>query len=153
MDNYERHALADRELRVGLYDSDLMNVAIGEAKGISAVAREIYLERRSKMMKQEADGFASNDSTAYFQDLLAQVVIAERRFAIRNRLKGWAWVLACLSSATTSIVLLFFAASSSSHGNPHGVRDIFLACIFSVLAVASFVRARRVEYLAARILQ
>jgi hypothetical protein len=145
MDSLERHSLAERELRAGLIDLELKNLAIREAKGIGALARQIYLERRVKSMKDEANRIAPNDPGIYFRDIEIQVEIAERKIVRRNKWEGWIWVMLCFGSVTTSTLFLFLAGSASTYGDARIIRYTLLAIIFMILGIVSFIRTKRVE--------
>jgi hypothetical protein len=145
MDSIERHSLAEREVQAGLIDLDLKNLALREAKGVSALARQIYLERRVKKMKDEALTVAPSDPRIHFRELEIQVEIAERRIIRRNKWEGWTWVIVCFGSVTTSTVFLFLASMASTHGDARIVRYALLAITFMIIGIASFIRAKRVE--------
>ena len=53
MDFQALYELADRELNVGLADEKLLRRSLAEAKGVQALARQIYCEHRAKELKRD----------------------------------------------------------------------------------------------------
>jgi hypothetical protein len=151
MDASERHALASREIRIGLIDLTLWDLAIREAKGVRVYAQQIYLERRVKRMQEEYLAAQMPTPDLFFRSLVKQVELAERKARRRYRLAGWMWVFICFSSATGSSIFLYFAGVAASHEDYRFVRDALLAVAFIFVGIASFIRVKRIEVMELRL--
>jgi hypothetical protein len=102
------YELADRELNVGLADDDLLERSLAEAKGMQALARQIYCERRAKQLKRD-------DASTSVEELVALVQLQEKRLRARKERNRWLWAGSSFVGFVAAIVSSWFALAAAKH--------------------------------------
>src|SRR5262245_41479846 len=97
MDTQVLYEIAEREIRTGLYDRELMRQARQQANGIQSVAEEIYWRLRSEAIRAEATRFPNQSQELYVRELRARIDQDVRSRKLRSGLIGWMWVAACFA--------------------------------------------------------
>jgi len=128
------YELADRELNVGLADEKILSRSLAEAKGVRALARQIYCELRAKQLRGAED-------VRHLHDVVESVARQERRLLARKKRNGWLWTFACFAGFLATLVFSWFALSAVRAGTRF-YPLAFLTFLSLVLTIVSLVASR-----------
>ena len=135
--------LADREIRLGVYDRPLMSRAMSEADGVITHAHQIYWRLRAMAIQTRANEMAPSDESLFLREIRARLDLEEKGRRLRASIVGWLWVVACFVGFVGAAVCFRFAAAAFTKDNSsicgYGIAGI----AFLVLAIAAFIVCKR----------
>ena len=134
MDFQALYELADRELNVGLADDDLLRRSLAEAKGVQALARQIYCERRAKELKRD-------DTSSSVEELVALVQLQEKRLRARKERNRWLWAGSSFGGFLAAIVSSWFALAAAKYESRFYPLAL-LALLSFVFTIVSIIASR-----------
>ena len=134
MDFQALYELADRELNVGLADEKLLRRSLAEAKGVQALARQIYCEHRAKELKRD-------DANVTVEELVALVKMQEKRIRARKERNRWLWAGSSFLAFLATIVLSWFTLSAVKHERRFYPLAL-LTLLFFVFTIVSITASR-----------
>ena len=116
MDLQDLYELAEREIRTGLYDRQLMKRARDETSGVQAAADEVYWRLRSEAIRVEAKRFPGQSEDVYVRELRARIDREVRARRLRAGITGWMWVAVCFASLVGAAACFWMARAAFSSG-------------------------------------
>lgn len=135
MDYQQLCELADREIRLGMTNEQLMHRAIQQSGGVVAQAHQTYWRLRANQLQEQAAA-AGNDNAVL--KLIACLDTQERRLRGRKERARWIWALAYIGALLGAVVFPWMAVSALHHGGRGFYASVFLALASLGLAVVAF---------------
>ncbi|HVU34667.1 MAG TPA: hypothetical protein VHE61_14630 [Opitutaceae bacterium] len=139
MDYQQLCELADREMRLGMADEQLMYRALQLSGGVVAETHQTYWRLRANQLQEQV---AAAGTDAPVAELIARLDAQDRRMRRRKERARWIWALACIGALLGAVVFPWMAVSALHHGGRGFYPLVFMSLASLVLAVVAFTACR-----------